>query len=713
MRTIRAASLTLLAIAAFAGEAEPWLTVSVPDGAKTAERFNASIYGKVVNSAEFAPLKARIAAAIAAETAQEQQARQDAGDEFALLLKEAGLTPFDLFTRLRFLDLAIQGEEKGKDGKGLVPGLRLAFDLGDQFAQVAAKGLAKDVDKGKTKTITVPGTDGAWVDASGKNDPVLRTLRFGSQFVLTNSERAAWQQRVAPKPADCDLVMRLLPSACVRSIERLVPAEDRVQMDRMLERLRRMAGSMDMTADFVPAGVHMRTVVPEAYACMTPVDKAVLAKLPATTMSAVAGGLDGAAWWATERADLFKALGAAQTPPIGADQVEKNLDAALKGQGLTCTAAELVSGIKGTAVFALMQAAPFPTAALAIPRSKGLDEVVALVLKQAQQEMPAEGAMAMIPLGAIPMSLTLVRAPGHWLMTTDTMLASTWAGTAPGGWLDTPTGKLAVEKAGADAWMVGAADNAAEIRMYTGFLAMGLQNIPGLTPEERQAVMKTMQVLAQNAQPGWCVGRNKGATAELELTGLTGGIAIPAIIAAIAIPNLLESRKTANESAAVATLKSGVLPAQIQFQAGGYMDQDRDGTGEYGFFQELAGGPIAGQGADLKVNLMTADFNTPEPEKNGYRYAIFLPDGQGGATAERLGVRKPDAKAADAQEKRFVVYAWPVEGGGRMFAITQAGQVHASPVPSEGEAPACSAARARAGMMRQHGRSTGARAFRR
>jgi prepilin-type N-terminal cleavage/methylation domain-containing protein len=58
-------------------------------------------------------------------------------------------------------------------------------------------------------------------------------------------------------------------------------------------------------------------------------------------------------------------------------------------------------------------------------------------------------------------------------------------------------------------------------------------------------------------------------------------IAIIAIIAAIAIPNLLESRVTANESAAASSLKSGLFPAQVQFQSGAYIDIDGNGRGCY------------------------------------------------------------------------------------------------------------------------------------
>ena len=58
-------------------------------------------------------------------------------------------------------------------------------------------------------------------------------------------------------------------------------------------------------------------------------------------------------------------------------------------------------------------------------------------------------------------------------------------------------------------------------------------------------------------------------------------IAIIAIIASIAIPNLLESRITANEANAATSLKSAFFPGQVQFQNGGYIDVDNDGRGVY------------------------------------------------------------------------------------------------------------------------------------
>lgn len=87
-------------------------------------------------------------------------------------------------------------------------------------------------------------------------------------------------------------------------------------------------------------------------------------------------------------------------------------------------------------------------------------------------------------------------------------------------------------------------------------------------------------------------------------------IAIIAIIAAIAIPNLMESRVTANEAAASASLKSGVFPAQVQFQAGGYQDIDADNVGEYGTLRALAGLVATSKVAANSIKLLQGPLAT-------------------------------------------------------------------------------------------------------
>ena len=166
-------------------------------------------------------------------------------------------------------------------------------------------------------------------------------------------------------------------------------------------------------------------------------------------------------------------------------------------------------------------------------------------------------------------------------------------------------------------------------------------------------------------------------------------VAIIAIIAAIAIPNLLSARLNANETAAIATLRN-ISSAQAQFQATSKADMDRDGTGGFGGFRELSGDLSVRNGhaqaaGVLNPPVLSGAFRTPngagEVSRSGYFFQIFLPDVDG------VGVC-PDATAtedyssnninADIVETTWVCYAWPVNygnSGNRTFMVNQTGDV--------------------------------------
>ena len=180
-------------------------------------------------------------------------------------------------------------------------------------------------------------------------------------------------------------------------------------------------------------------------------------------------------------------------------------------------------------------------------------------------------------------------------------------------------------------------------------------------------------------------------------------VAIIAIIAAIAIPKLMSARISANENAAVATLRS-IAAAQQQFQASSAIDTDGDGGGEYGFFGEIAGampmrifngvGPALGVvGDELDPPFLASAFGNVVAagadgvvERQGYIFKIHLPAltaalGTPGFGEDILGGTKALDIAAWASancEIMWCAYAWPVDAektGNRTFFINQEGDL--------------------------------------
>ncbi|MFM2090457.1 MAG: hypothetical protein RLZZ127_946 [Planctomycetota bacterium] len=147
------------------------------------------------------------------------------------------------------------------------------------------------------------------------------------------------------------------------------------------------------------------------------------------------------------------------------------------------------------------------------------------------------------------------------------------------------------------------------------------------------------------------------------------------IMAAIAIPNLLESRITANEAMAAATLKSGIFTSQIQFQAAGTRDTDGDGRGEYGTLAEI-------EESYLKGSLATRP-GAP------YRFTILVPTGPASATADadKAAVAAKIPAVADLQEQTWIAVCWPAgpEHGRRRFLLMADGRVHAESMTVAGQ----------------------------
>lgn len=141
--------------------------------------------------------------------------------------------------------------------------------------------------------------------------------------------------------------------------------------------------------------------------------------------------------------------------------------------------------------------------------------------------------------------------------------------------------------------------------------------------------------------------------------------AIVAIIAGIAVPNLISSRATANQRIVVGSLRS-VLLAQIQCQARAVSDLDRDGRGEALALDQLAGlRSLPGSTASLQPPVLAASLGAIDTNgiarSRGYLLALYLPDAAGNAvlaTAANAGSIDP----ANA-ELAWSCVAWPLTRG--------------------------------------------------
>jgi prepilin-type N-terminal cleavage/methylation domain-containing protein len=159
-------------------------------------------------------------------------------------------------------------------------------------------------------------------------------------------------------------------------------------------------------------------------------------------------------------------------------------------------------------------------------------------------------------------------------------------------------------------------------------------------------------------------------------------VAIIAIIAAIAIPNLLSARLNANETAAVATLRN-ITSAQAQFQASAHADLDNDGTGEFGVFAELSAGTVVRTTTTtINPSVLSGAFKnvnvSGEVTRSGYIFQMFLPDGSGDGVPEDNNGGMTGALDNDLAETTWCCYAWPANynnSGNRSFFVNQSGDV--------------------------------------
>ncbi len=214
-----------------------------------------------------------------------------------------------------------------------------------------------------------------------------------------------------------------------------------------------------------------------------------------------------------------------------------------------------------------------------------------------------------------------------------------------------------------------------------------------------RALLEPTQLAASgpNAAPGLERLRSRVESLEKELHALreTGKAWEQAV------EEMTEARLRANQIAAIATSRN-VISALAQVQASAKIDEDSDGTGEYGGFLELSGAAEGRMLSVLNPPVLPGAFRLLSPageaQRSGYLFRIYLPDARGQGVGEPATGFPRGAVDPQLAETTWCLYAWPVERGRtglRTFFTNQGGDVLATDTASysgSGAGPAPDAA---------------------
>ena len=602
--------------------------------------------------------------------------------------KDLGATPTELLAAMANAALTVNYLPAASPAAGK-PVLPLTVSAGADFGNYAAKLFTffkntADTSSTKSRPATVAGADEAISHPSQPEAIFARFatgLAFGFQTPPVRPQAHPNLKDDLFAHADIARIFEMLGAAMPSGSEHdsILRAKQQLAEMKLSEATYRMQIIPEGFLEKVDVGV-VKTI---GY---KPVDRALLARLPANVLMVGAIGYDSVEAWKFQRSPLLAnwapLLGC---DPADSDATEKAINAKFKEFGLDVSLAEAFTAFTGTSFIAITPSMPFPAATIAIPRSPVADKLIALGLGKLGSQVPAEGSSVIIPIPNAPVVATLVCDKSAWLVSSDTVLADQWlSGKADNGWTASAAGSLALSKAPADAYLIAASDTPAVMRLLAGYAGMGLTMAKQLTPEQRQAIIQGFNVLAAAASPGYAVAGSVKGRQITEVRSLTGVVPGVFIIGGIAgtfsymRQQALHERgphngpeaaeKIADPTLPVTVLRQNILPAQEQFKAGLYRDQDGDGIGEYALLSELNGRRDVGEGQRLA--LLSGPL-ARGATVGGYSYTIYLPGGATRVADDGKAESRTSVPAnADAQEKTFVAYAWPARTkDGMMYAL--------------------------------------------
>lgn len=528
------------------------------------------------------------------------------------------------------------------------------------LAQVAMGDSSEQVWKwlsAQGKAIDVAGADAALEDPNG----MVQAARYANDMVFSMGQQPV--QSVIKSDAD-DISMHM---SLVDYFDLLknMPGIDAAMFDKMLEHSK--TSKIEWSGSIVPHGIKERIYMDYNDArILGAVDAELLTYLPQQTLLVGAVFLNGAA-------------AQAQMKEVGMqanDAMFKEIDRILSPFGANYY--DLMGGVNGTMIFAVHSSVPFPTTSIMLPRSQEVDTLISAALQLMQVTAPEQGKIVQLPIPNMPIMVQLGRSESHWVVSSDMMAINNMVQKQAGGFAQGALAALAKKHCTEDTIAVSFYDSKALLNLAMGYSAF----IP--QPDIRVQAGDLLMKLGSQVQAGFIEGHWVDGGMEMNAEGIFGsGVFILPMAAAVAIPNLLESKITANESAAQASLKAALFPSQITFQAGGYHDADQNGIGRYGFINELTGNKATMNAAKGDIRILTGGFAIDQMPaiSNNYYFKVYLPNGESAAFSSSDEIPIAGLKDERLLENNFVVYAWPKDAGSgrKVFAMKEDGQVRTMP----------------------------------
>lgn len=553
-----------------------------------------------------------------------------------------------------------------------------AGPAGDSVFASLAKGM---VD------AQVAGADAALQAVDGN----MKVIRYGESILIV-SGKSAMALRPAPIPASDDDVSVSIDMGKV--IGQFLERRHRDDPERpgivaeLAGLLSPYAVPIHLGMAIEADGIRTSFRMPGSFPWLAPVDPGWTSYLPESTFVAGCLSIDGTALWKDMVRPWIGYL--ASSRGMSEDAVEREIDQGLQASGMPFHFADLVQGINGSIFTSSSKSEAGPAFTVGIHRSDAIDQVLLAALTRVGAKLPEIGQACILTIPGLPSIVTILRSERFWVATTDSDLAHGWKTGSAHPWTSTHLGEFLETVKGEAPCLVVVSDTASEVHVMRGKAERGFQGLPW-SSDEQQAVRAAFSIAEDQAGPSYQVLRRTNG----EMVGTSKGIlglgslstSLLALSVIYAIPNFIEDHYAANEAITVALLKDRILPAEVIFRAGRYRDRSKAGKGDFGFFQELASGVDLERPGSTRVSLLPQEWNAARPQKQGYGYCIYLPDGKGGALAPEtdLGIAERIGKTGPGDA--FVVYAWPMNQsqGRRIFAMTQTGKVYAHATTNGGD----------------------------